>query len=231
MPWTRPGWLRSVLGGPGAAAPPATLRFLRPGVESTPELAVDLIGQEQIALAELLPAYLDGVREETRGVATASATTRHHAAVATLKEIERVIASMAGPAAAPSTSMALSRLAERSELLRLLSDSVRELADVISQGSQSGPLAMLTGNMAESLHALLLTAADAITTPDAANLDLLHQLTADRGHLMEGIRGALVRGERTLSLEEHQTLFTSTSLFERIIRLLRRLHAVLGPAR
>jgi len=46
---------------------------------------------------------------------------------------------------------------------------------------------------------------------------------------MEAIRRGFLRGEQTLSIDEHQALFTSTSLFERIIRLLRRLRAELGP--
>ena len=46
---------------------------------------------------------------------------------------------------------------------------------------------------------------------------------------MEGIRRSLVRGEHTLTLEEHQALFTSTRLFERIILLLRQLQKGLAP--
>ena len=76
--------------------------------------------------------------------------------------------------------------------------------------------------MAEALHAILLTAVDAIREPDAMNLELLGQLTGDRGAVMESIRQGLVRGERTLTVDEHHVLFTSTALFERIIRLLRR---------
>jgi hypothetical protein len=85
----------------------------------------------------------------------------------------------------------------------------------------------LTGNVAEGLHAALLAAADAMASPDDANLELLHHLTADRGQLMESIRRSLIRGEQTLSIDEHRTLFSSTSLFERIIRRLRRLQAVM----
>ena len=51
----------------------------------------------------------------------------------------------------------------------------------------------------------------------------------DRGELMEGIRRSLLRGEHTLTLEEHQALFTSTRLFERIILLLRQLQTGLAP--
>jgi hypothetical protein len=46
---------------------------------------------------------------------------------------------------------------------------------------------------------------------------------------MDGIRRSLLRGEHTLTLEEHQALFTSTRLFERIILLLQQLQIGLGP--
>ena len=110
----------------------------------------------------------------------------------------------------------------------MLSDSVCELTETIGRAGQSGPLATLTGNMAEGLHAVLLATADTMASPDEANLELLHHLTADRGDVMEGIRRSLLHGEQTLTIDEHQTLFTSTSLFERIIRLLRRLQSVLA---
>jgi hypothetical protein len=63
---------------------------------------------------------------------------------------------------------------------------------------------------------------DAIREPDAVSLNALRQLTGDRGALMDGIRQGLVRGGRTLTVDEHHILFTSTALFERTIRLLRR---------
>lgn len=43
------------------------------------------------------------------------------------------------------------------------------------------------------------------------------------------IRRSLLRREHTLTLEEHQALFTSTRLFERIILLLRQLQTGLEP--
>ena len=83
--------------------------------------------------------------------------------------------------------------------------------------------------MAEGLHVVLLSTVDAIESPDQPNLEVLHHLTADRSELMEGIRRSLLRGEHTLTLEEHQALFTSTRLFERIILLLRQLQTGLAP--
>jgi phosphate:Na+ symporter len=109
----------------------------------------------------------------------------------------------------------------------LLSDSVCELTETIGRAGRSGPLGTLTGNMAEALHAVLLATADTLASPDEANLEILHHLTADRGQIMDGIRRSLLRGGQILTIDDHQALFTSTSLFERIIRLLRRVHSTM----
>jgi hypothetical protein len=145
-----------------------------------------------------------------------------------LKQVTRFTADLAGRTDSVATTQQISRLAERTELLALLGDSLRELADGMREMT-SGTLATLTAGMAEGLHAVLLSTVDAIESPDQANLEVLHHLTADRGEVMEGIRRALLRGEQTLTLEEHQALFTSTRLFERIILLLRHLQTGLAP--
>jgi phosphate:Na+ symporter len=191
--------------------------------------AIDAIAKEQPSIAESLPAYLDEIRDETRGTPGPTARARHTAAVASLKDLDsatrQVTAGRGGDAA---RSRDLAHLAERTELLRALSDGICELAETIGRVGPSGPLSTLTGHMAEALHAVLLTATDAIATPDEANLSLLHDLTADRGQIMESIRRSLVRGERTLTIDDHQLLFTTTSLFERIVRLLRRLQSAMA---
>ena len=193
-----------------------------------PTVAIESIAKEQLSLAQRLPEYLDDVREETRGDSGQGARALHNSTVAALKEVDRVTNQLTRRGDNPARSLELSRTAERTELLRSLSDSVSELTETIRRAGQSGPLGTLTGNMAEGLHAVLLAAADAMASPDDANLELLHDLTSDRGEVMEGIRRSLLRGEQTLTIDEHQALFTSTSLFERIIRLLRRLQSLLA---
>ena len=227
MSWRTPRtWLRSVLQLAPSERASATISLSRDHPIENSTTAIDLIAKEQLSIAQRLPEYLDEVREETRGTSATDARALHNNTVAALKEVEGFTERLSARDLNPSRSLELSRLAERSDLLRLLSDSVCELTETIRGAGQPGPLGMLTGNIAEGLHAVLLAAADAIANPDEANLELLHQLTADRGELMEAIRRSLLRGEQTLTIDEHQALFTSTRLFERIIRLLRRLHAV-----
>lgn len=216
-------WLQSILGTKATAAGGAP-RFLNDGALADPATALDLVARELASLAERLPAYLDEVRQETRAGATAPAAALHRGTVHVLQQIDRHLAALAERGSPPQRERA-TELAGRSRLLRSLSDAVRELTEVTGRAGPSGEVATLSANMAEALHAILLTAVDAIREPDAINLELLRQLTGDRGAVMESIRQGLVRGERTLTVDEHQVLFTSTALFERIIRLLRQLCA------
>lgn len=222
MSWVTPrAWLQSF-----RSAPPQDdavgLPFRDEGALADPAGAIALIGNEHVRLAERLPDYLDEVREETRNSAAVSASDLHRNTVAALAGMDRFAARLSARPLGPALSLALARRAEHAELLRSLSDAVRELTGVIRQAGPTGPLAGLMGNMAEALHAVLVTAAEVMASPDESNLALLHDLTADRGQVLEAVRGSLLRGEVTLSPDEHHVLFTSTSLFERIIRLLRR---------
>ena len=229
MPWRTPHtWLRSVMLPPTAASSPSRVSFPMDVATGNTSAAIESITKRQLSLAQRLPAYLDDIREDGKQLYGPGARSLHHDTVGVLKEVDRVTHQLATRGSDSARPLELSYLGERTELLRLLSDSVCELTETIGRAGQSGPLGTLTGNMAEALHAVLLATADAMASPDEANLELLHHLTADRGQVMDGIRRALVRGEHTLTIDEHQTLFTSTSLFERIIRLLRRLQSVMA---
>jgi Na+/phosphate symporter len=220
-------WFSAFL--PSAREAPATpARFLDQAALSQPAVALELVAKEQLAVAHGLPQYLDDIREETRAQATASAETQHRHTVAVLAQIKRFTADLARRGESGHLLEQVSRLEERTELLALLGDSIRELAGTMRDAVTSTALAELTADMAEGLHVVLLSAIDAMESPDEHNLDVLHHLTAGRSRLMDDIRRSLLRGEHALTPEEHQALFTSTRLFERIILLLRMLQAGLA---
>jgi len=216
-----PRWLQAILGSKTASAADGAPRFLNEAALGDPATAIDLAERELAWLAERLPSYLDEVREETRAAGTTRAAALHRGSVQVLQQVDRHLAALADRGS-PADRARAADLSGRSQLLRSLSDAVRELTDVIGRAGPSGEVAALSASMAEALHVILLTAVDAIREPDTINVGLLGQLTGDRSDVMERIRQGLVRGERTLTVDEHHVLFTSTALFERIIRLLRR---------
>src|SRR5262245_22004837 len=166
-------WLQSILGAKSPPADPAT--------------ALEFAERELVSLAERLPAYLDEVREETRGRASTTAAALHRGSVQVLQEIDSRLAALAS-GGVPARQDRVEALAGRSQLLRSLSDAVRELTEVIGRAGQSGEVAALTATLAEALHVILLSAVDAIREPDTMNVELLGQLTGDRSALMESIR-------------------------------------------
>ncbi len=221
MAWSAPRWLQSVLGAKGTPAGEDGPRFLTERAYADPAAALGLAERELAWLAGRLPAYLDEVRADTRGTASTPAMALHRGTVSVLQQVDRHLAALADRGS-PSERDRAAVLAARSRLVRSLSDAVRELAGMIGSAGSSGEVATLSASMAEAMHVMLLAVVDAIGQPDAFDVELLEHLTSDRGAVMEGIRQGLVRGERTLTVDEHQVLFTSTALFERIVRLLRR---------
>jgi phosphate:Na+ symporter len=159
-------WFSALL--PSAREDVATARvfFLDDKALTQPAVALDLIAREQLAVAQGLPQYLDDIREETRARTTVTAGVRHKSTAAVLKQVTRFTADLAGRAQPVATTQQISQLAERTELLALLGDSLRELADSMRDSMTSGTLATLSSGMAEGLHAVLLSAVDAIESPD-----------------------------------------------------------------
>ena len=221
-------WISALL--PSAREPEvATARFLDKEALAQPAVALDLVAREQLAVTQGLAQYLDDIREDTRAQATASAGEQHRNTQAVLRQIRQFTSTLAVRAESEKINQQVSQLEERTELLAMLSDSIRELVDSMRYFMASSALATLTAGIAEGLHVVLLSTIDAMESPDQANLEVLHHLTADRSRLMEGIRRSLLRGEQTLTIEEHQALFTSTRLFARVILLLRILQTGLAP--
>ena len=86
-------------------------------------------------------------------------------------------------------------------------------------------LRTLVANLGEGLGALLLTAEDGIRTGDATELHLVQQMTAERDSLVDTLRRRVIAAERGLSGADQELLYGLTSLFERIVWLLRRFTA------
>jgi phosphate:Na+ symporter len=195
-----------------------------------PETALELVAREQLRMARHLPDYLDTVREETRATAKLTPARLHHAVAAVLKQVDSFTTDLLDQGHSRGSLERAVRLKNRNQQLLALDESLLALVELVPDSRRSAALQTLAGRMTEALHTVLLTALDALETPDEFNRETLQTLTADRGELMERIRKAMLSGDRGLGAEDQQTLFALTSLFERVIWLLRRLGATLEPA-
>jgi hypothetical protein len=70
---------------------------------------------------------------------------------------------------------------------------------------------------------VLLTTVDCWKSRDEADLAAVAAMTEDRGTMMEGIRRAYAEGNADLDHKDKTGLFHLTSLFERIVWLLRQI--------
>lgn len=195
-----------------------------------PETALELVAREQLRMARHLPDYLDTVREETRASAKLTPDRLHHAVGAVLKQVDSFTTDLLDQGHSRGSLERAVRLKNRNQQLLALDESLLALVQLVPDSRRAPALQTLAGRMTEALHTVLLTAVDALETPDEFNRETLQTLTADRGELMERIRKAMLGGDHGLGADDQQTLFALTSLFERVIWLLRRLGATLEPA-
>lgn len=203
------------------------------------ESALPLVEREQERLIRHLPDYLDGVRAEPPAAGSSAAGASVHGPVppeelhAATRSVARVIESFLTELLdTPLSRGALERgvlVKTRQEIVVSLNDSVHELVRTIAAAPSEVRAQPLTGNVVESLHALLLTLADVAAHPEPESIDLLIHLTGDRAELMERIRRTLLRSETPPPYPVQQALFAMTILFERHVWLIRRYAMLLRP--
>lgn len=191
-----------------------------------PETALELVAQEQFRLAQRLPQYLDSAREDTETEAP-PLEALHAATVSILKQIDSFATDLLDQNHSRGALERIIRAQTRSGVFHSLDESLFSLAELAGQASNSPTLGGLSARLIEGLHTVLVTAVEALESPTAANREILLRLTSDRGDLIERIRRAVLRAEPTLGAEEQKTLFAITSLFERIVWLLRQLGSTL----
>jgi hypothetical protein len=109
-------------------------------------------------------------------------------------------------------------------------DNVYQLCKFLSGNGGSGESQRLISNIIESMDAIVLTAVDATESFDAADLEILLTLTADRGPMMEKIRRSYLSSEKGLSIDDRSLVLYITNLFERTVWSLGRYGSLLSQA-
>lgn len=206
------------------------LLYVYPGAEQDPGTALVLVEQEQLRMVELLPNYLDGVRAEVEQP-THDRASLHQGCTQITLACERFLEGlMAASPGGESLERALV-LQNRNQLLAGLQESLNELAVdagriMVEGDSEPG---ILMDGLVESLHVLLLTLQDAVRSGDPDDLAVLQVLTGDRSELMHSIRSRLL-SSATMDQGVRETLLSATSLFERLVWLLRRFALLMKPS-
>lgn len=203
-------------------------RYLYRQALSEPETALTLVDREQTRVFSFLPVYL-GVTDhldssETvpqRGMILSAATSLHDA-------IGRFLTELADTGASREVLELVANRQARNSLLQAIHEALNELGETVSTPFEAAAMQSLSTNLSEGLAALLLAAEDAVRSCDTADLALLRQMTGDRDSLVDQMRRRVIAADKMLSTHDQRTLYTITSLFERIVWMLRRYGALLA---
>lgn len=208
-------------------------RFISTEALADPESALELAAREQALLISHLPAQLATLRtDETNAHEPVSVAARHRAALAVTAEVRGYLGELVEQSLDRDTSGRLLTLEQRLGIVGSLTDTIHDFATTFARVKDTNPDTPppVLDALLESLDTLLLTAIDVLTNGSADDRELLLNLTADRGGLMERVRRQLVSGSGADSAHTHKSdVFYLTTLFERVVWLLRQLALTTTP--
>ncbi|HUD51399.1 Na/Pi symporter [Parvibaculum sp.] len=205
-------------------------RYIYAEALDEPRAALDLVEREQVRLFEFLPDIVDAVRVD--GASKLGPDLLASSAGSVARQCGDFLTNILDNNSARDVLIDVVEIQKRNEILLSLigavSDYVKtiEAAGAVSPDSKFGRLLFALG---ESLHTILAVANDAFLHKDRRDLDLLREFTSDRSTQMERVRRQVMEVE-DIGPAEHDTLYASTTLFERTLWLLQRyMSLVEGP--
>lgn len=200
-------------------------RYIYEQALAEPDTAVILVEREQARIFALLPLHLgiaDALGQDGAQLAPAAAGPT---AAALIAAVAAFLTDLADTGASHETRRRIADRQAANILLQGLHEAMAELAGKLLQAAAAPMIQTLGANLTEGLGALLLTAEEGIRTGNAEDLQLLLQLTGDRDSLVDMLRRRAMAAEHSLSGTEQELLYGLTSLFERIVWMLRRFGA------
>lgn len=217
LPWA--GALLDRLSPPEQEESISRPAFLHDEALEVPATAVDLASSEQRRLLEYTIQLLDCVRSEGDSIKNPQAL--HGGMLALQGELRAFLAEIVSRPLGADISRVLLALERRQEHLESLEETVHRFVATRRATAFNGRAEELMERIAESASLMLLTARDAWSGADALDLAHLLKLTEDRGDLMERLRAGC-QGEG-IALGQQSAFFYATTLFERVVWLLRQL--------
>lgn len=201
-------------------------RFLYPRALEDAATALDLVELEQAGLLRFLPAYLT-TAEQQAGVVMESPAVLLPANRAVTDYVTSFLAELIDRHSDRSALDRTLNLQTRARLLGDLRDGLHQFDELVAPLTTEA--STVTAAMVESLHFVLTTLHTAAETADEHELALLRDLTADRSLTMERVRQQVVADGTDVPIPVRIALFTATSLFERLVWIIRQYVQLLGP--
>jgi len=195
--------------------------FLYDEALNEPATALDLIDLEQLRLARRLRLYIDAIRGGPDSVQSARAEHVHEPFTAVASRIGQFQHDLVHQQLGPHETERLTKYQTRLSLIVYVEDSLKELV-ASAYGVPPGRLGELLATFAESLDFVLMTMEDAIESKEGDTIEILVQITGDRGELVERIRREYLTGEIEVTNLERAALLQATTGFERVIWMVQR---------
>jgi phosphate:Na+ symporter len=200
----------------------AKVHYIAPEALDFPETALDLVLKEQARLLTRLPDFLAPLTDLEGAAKPAKVDDLHQAFVTLAKEVELYCAALVDRRHSHATSERLINVQSRESLIEFLEEALYNLVSSVMHSPPTPQLKPLVHSFAEALDFLLRTASDAAQSLDPADAELLIQLSGDRGNMMSNIRNLHLSTERDLDQHDKVLLLTLTTLFERIVWMVKR---------
>jgi phosphate:Na+ symporter len=205
----------------------STPQFIYEGALEEPATALDLLEKEQLRLAKRLRTFADALRGQHGSVGRSRTPIVHASFSALVSHIEHFQHQLVDQQLGSEETERLTKLQNRLSLIVYLEDSLRELLAAADGVSSQSRLGELVSTFVEGLDFVLMTLLHALETGEREQIDLLVNITEDRGELMEQIRQNYLAEEETVGTAERAVLLQVTSVFERIIWMTQRLARLL----
>lgn len=207
---------------PGIEETLAEPHFLYAQALEDTDTALDLVDKELTRQLSMLPMYLSAADHANAQKPATSTDVLFKANQAVADRIDDFLTEL------------MNRLPDRQALDRMLNLRTKNQLQIdLREGLQLFDQ-LLTGyghfpdgndglarTLTEAMHFILLALIDTATTSDSDDQEMLQTLTSDRSEVMERIRHKLLAEGCQFDYQIQETLFTATSLFERLVWVVR----------
>jgi phosphate:Na+ symporter len=198
-------------------------QFLYDEALSEPATALDLIEKEHLRLARRLRVYSEAMRAAPATSERQEAPRTHEPFAALAGRIGQFQHELVNQPLGLREAERLTSVQSRLSLLVYLEDSLQTLAAATEQVPQESRLGMRVSTFVEALDFVLLTLIDALESGSEEPVELLLQITEDRGEFVERVRQEYLSDEAGVTASDRAVLLQVTSVFERAVWMTHRL--------
>ena len=195
-----------------------------------PPVALNLVEQEELRLANRLKTYTQAMRTEAGSAERAAAAAMHEPFVAVASVAENFLQQLATQSLSPSTSARLISLENRLRLLRYIEESVRSLFTSSIKMAAGSDLRRHLDAYTGGLDFLLDRMLEALTLQDATTAETFVTLTEGHSEILEGVRSDYFRSAADSNAPDQAALFEVAHGFEQTMWMLHRFALLLPQA-